>query len=74
MIVMTVIKNLYILMSRLLLTVSMVEEELKLSEEDFLSKYERKKPMADDEIIFHCKMGGRAGKAADVAVALGFQK
>lgn len=54
--------------------VAIIEEELKLSDEDFFSKYGRKRPNVDDEIIFHCRMGGRAGKAADIAVGLGYKK
>lgn len=54
--------------------VSTVEKELKLSDEEFLAKYSRNKPQSEDEIIFHCKLGGRAGKAADVAIGLGFKK
>ena len=53
---------------------SSVEEELNLSEDDFKEKYGRDKPTFEDEIIFHCKMGGRAGKAADIAISLGYVK
>ncbi|KAL7021653.1 hypothetical protein ACKWTF_011973 [Chironomus riparius] len=53
---------------------STVEKELKLNDEEFMAKYSRSKPQSEDEIIFHCKLGGRAGKAADVAIGLGFKK
>lgn len=54
--------------------VAKVEEALKSSGDDFEAKYHHKKPSADQEVIFHCKLGGRAQKAADQAVALGFKK
>ncbi|XP_058828563.1 uncharacterized protein LOC131688372 [Topomyia yanbarensis] len=50
-----------------------VEQALKLSEDEFKAKYGRGKPQPDTEIIFHCKLGGRAQKATDVAVDLGFK-
>uniref|UniRef100_A0A1L8DUC5 Putative heat shock protein n=1 Tax=Nyssomyia neivai TaxID=330878 RepID=A0A1L8DUC5_9DIPT len=49
-----------------------VEESLKMSNEDFKAKYGRDKPSKEQEVIFHCRLGGRAGKAHDIAVALGF--
>ncbi|CAO1305562.1 unnamed protein product [Diamesa hyperborea] len=52
---------------------STVEDSLKLSAADFKSKFQREKPSPDTEVIFHCKMGGRAGKAADTAAQLGFK-
>ncbi|XP_053951831.1 rhodanese domain-containing protein CG4456 [Anastrepha ludens] len=38
----------------------------------FQSKYGRRKPGFDDEIIFTCKLGKRALKAAEIANAMGF--
>lgn len=38
----------------------------------FQSKYGRQKPTFEDEIIFTCKMGRRALKAAEIANAMGF--
>ncbi|XP_055689818.1 rhodanese domain-containing protein CG4456 isoform X3 [Lutzomyia longipalpis] len=49
-----------------------VEESLKMSSEDFKVKYGRDKPTKEQEVIFHCRLGGRAGKAHDIAVALGY--
>ncbi|XP_055702980.1 rhodanese domain-containing protein CG4456 isoform X2 [Phlebotomus papatasi] len=49
-----------------------VEDSLKLSNEEFKEKYGRDKPAKEQEVIFHCRMGGRAGKATDIATALGF--
>ncbi|XP_059613949.1 rhodanese domain-containing protein CG4456-like isoform X3 [Phlebotomus argentipes] len=49
-----------------------VEESLKMSDEDFKAKYGRDKPTKEQEVIFHCRSGGRAGKAATAAEALGF--
>lgn len=39
----------------------------------FLSKYGRRKPTFADEIIFTCKIGKRALKAAEIANAMGFK-
>lgn len=50
-----------------------VEENLKLSSEEFGKKYGRKISKTT-EVIFHCKLGGRAGKAADLATSLGYTK
>lgn len=51
-----------------------LEETLKLSPEEFKNAFGRDKPAEDTEIVFHCKMGGRASKAAEVAESLGFAK
>lgn len=42
--------------------------------DEFKAKFGRDKPSAASEVIFHCKMGGRAGKAAEVATTIGFEK
>lgn len=52
--------------------VGTLEETLKLDEEEFKGRFGRDKPASDTEIIFSCKLGGRASKAAEVAKALGF--
>ncbi|KAG5669947.1 hypothetical protein PVAND_000236 [Polypedilum vanderplanki] len=49
-----------------------LEDELKLSDSEFQAKYQRNKPNPSDELIFHCKLGGRAQKAAEAAIGLGF--
>lgn len=54
--------------------VGTLEETLKLSDEEFKEKFERNKPTTETEIIFSCKLGGRASKAAEVATTLGFEK
>lgn len=54
--------------------VSKVSDALNSSSEDFKSKYQHEKPSSDQEIIFSCKLGGRAQKGAEQAVALGFKK
>ncbi|XP_067617507.1 uncharacterized protein [Eurosta solidaginis] len=38
----------------------------------FQAKYGRRKPTYDDELIFTCKSGKRAHKAAEIARAMGF--
>lgn len=61
---------------------SQVEAALKLStddfkaryQDDFKARYQHDLPSSDQEVIFSCKLGGRAQKAADQAVALGFKK
>lgn len=55
-------------------SVGTLEETFKLSAEDFKERFGREKPTADTELIFSCKMGGRATKAAEVAAGLGFSK
>ncbi|XP_058457050.1 uncharacterized protein LOC131434400 [Malaya genurostris] len=50
-----------------------LEQALKLSDDEFKSKFGRSKPQSDTEIIFHCKLGGRAQKAADTAIGLGYK-
>lgn len=47
---------------------------MKLTPEEFLMKFGREKPTAQTEMIFHCKGGGRAGKATELAISLGFPK
>uniref|UniRef100_A0A182JNC3 Rhodanese domain-containing protein n=1 Tax=Anopheles christyi TaxID=43041 RepID=A0A182JNC3_9DIPT len=51
-----------------------LEEGLKLDDEAFKAKFGRDKPSTSTEVIFHCKMGGRAQKATDLASSLGFAK
>lgn len=53
--------------------VGTLEETLKLPDDEFKARFGRDKPASDAEIIFSCKMGGRATKAAEVAVTLGFE-
>lgn len=47
---------------------------MKLPEDAFKADFGRDKPNNDTEIIFSCKMGGRAAKASEVAESLGFVK
>lgn len=49
-----------------------LEEALNLSESEFKEKFGRDKPAKEQEVVFHCKMGGRAGKATELAMSLGF--
>ncbi|XP_049298142.1 rhodanese domain-containing protein CG4456-like isoform X2 [Anopheles funestus] len=49
-----------------------LEEGLNLTNEAFKAKFGRDKPGPSTEVIFHCKMGGRAQKATDLASSLGF--
>ncbi len=55
------------------LTVPTLEQALKLSDAQFKQKFGRDKPNFDNEVVFHCKMGGRAGKAAEAALGLGYK-
>ncbi|KAL5285572.1 TSTD3.2 family protein [Megaselia abdita] len=61
-----------ILPSSLNIPVSELESAFSLSDDEFLVKYNRVKPSMDSEIIFSCKLGGRAQKAADQAASRGF--
>lgn len=54
--------------------VKQVEENLKLSPEVFHNKFGREKPTNETEMVFHCKGGGRAGRATELALSLGFVK
>lgn len=51
-----------------------VEESLKLSPEVFYNKFGVDRPTTDTEMIFHCKGGGRGGRATELALSLGFVK
>lgn len=51
-----------------------LEENLKLSDSEFATKFGRAKPSDEAVVIFHCKMGGRAARAAQTALALGYVK
>lgn len=51
-----------------------VKTALELSDQQFLTKYNRKKPTTDDEIIFSCRLGMRTLKAAVTASSLGYKK
>ncbi|XP_060645285.1 rhodanese domain-containing protein CG4456 [Drosophila nasuta] len=49
-----------------------LENALNLSDADFESSYGRAKPSTDAVVIFSCKAGGRAARAANLAKTLGF--
>lgn len=51
-----------------------VQQELSqnVSAEEFLQKYGRSKPAANDEVIFTCRSGRRAEAAAKIAISLGY--
>lgn len=51
-----------------------LEETLKMPADAFKERFGRDKPADDTELIFTCKLGGRATKAAEVASTLGFAK
>lgn len=53
--------------------VGTLEETLKLPEDEFKERFGRDKPTEQTEIYFSCKLGGRATKAAETAIALGFE-
>lgn len=50
-----------------------LEDSFKLSIAEFEEKFGREKPLIDNELVFHCRMGGRAAKGADLAASLGFK-
>ncbi|EDW83666.1 uncharacterized protein Dwil_GK13732 [Drosophila willistoni] len=49
-----------------------LEKALNLPEADFEKSYGRPKPPIDAVLIFSCKAGGRAARAANLARTLGF--
>lgn len=55
-------------------TVGELGDALKLPAADFEAKYGKPLPGQDQEVMFHCKLGGRAQKAAEMAQSLGFNK
>ncbi|KAJ1984894.1 hypothetical protein H4R34_000345 [Dimargaris verticillata] len=52
--------------------VGQVQDALALPEKDFEHRYHFTKPSPTDQVIFYCRSGVRAGKAADIAKQLGF--
>ncbi|XP_015263846.1 PREDICTED: thiosulfate sulfurtransferase/rhodanese-like domain-containing protein 1 [Gekko japonicus] len=55
--------------------VAEVEEAFKMDPETFKMKYGVNKPRLDDEnLVFHCQMGKRGARAAEIAVALGYAR
>lgn len=51
-----------------------LEKAFNLPDEDFKKLYGRQKPPIDAEMIFSCKAGGRAARAAILVKTLGFAK
>ncbi|KAL1383968.1 hypothetical protein pipiens_013090 [Culex pipiens pipiens] len=49
-----------------------VERALQLPADEFKAKYGRDKPTPETEVIFSCKLGGRAQTATNTALGLGF--
>ncbi|KAH8257889.1 hypothetical protein KR038_002778 [Drosophila bunnanda] len=49
-----------------------LEKALNLPNEEFAQAYGREKPPTDAVLIFSCKAGGRAARAANLASTLGF--
>ncbi|XP_017103637.3 rhodanese domain-containing protein CG4456 [Drosophila bipectinata] len=49
-----------------------LEKALNLPEEEFTKAYGRDKPAKEAVVIFSCKAGGRAARAANSARTLGF--
>ncbi|XP_055376821.1 rhodanese domain-containing protein CG4456 [Condylostylus longicornis] len=50
-----------------------LESALKLSANEFKDKYDLEKPEGSKTLIFSCRSGARAQKAADLAKSLGFE-
>ncbi|KAJ1979947.1 hypothetical protein H4R35_001320, partial [Dimargaris xerosporica] len=51
-----------------------VQDALALPDKDFERQYHFTKPSPTDQVIFYCRSGVRAGKAADIAKQMGFTK
>lgn len=49
-----------------------LKNALQLSEEKFELKYNFKKPLKSDRVIFYCRTGTRAEIATKIALTLGF--
>lgn len=57
------------------LSVSQLEESLKLSPDHFQLQFEVKAPGKDDDnIVFHCQKGRRSAEALAIARQLGFNR
>ncbi|XP_018420742.1 PREDICTED: thiosulfate sulfurtransferase/rhodanese-like domain-containing protein 1 [Nanorana parkeri] len=55
--------------------VAEVEGALQMDADAFKKKYNVEKPKVDDgNLIFHCHLGRRGQRAADIAVGLGYKK
>ncbi|XP_040190459.1 thiosulfate:glutathione sulfurtransferase [Rana temporaria] len=55
--------------------VSEVEAALQMDAAAFKQKYKAEKPkLEDDNLIFHCQLGRRGQRAADIAASQGFTK
>ena len=57
-----------------ILLVKTLPGNLVLSDQAFLEKFNRQKPLPQDELIFSCRSGKRAGEACEMATQLGFKK
>ncbi|KAH8358549.1 hypothetical protein KR093_000849 [Drosophila rubida] len=49
-----------------------LEKALNLPDEEFKASYGRVKPSTEAVVIFSCKAGGRAARAANLAKTMGF--
>lgn len=57
------------------LSVTEIVEAFSMSPSDFEKKYGVRKPdFKDENLIFHCQTGRRAGKAVESVKGLGFEK
>ena len=50
-----------------------LEEAIKLSDEEFQEKYKFKKFTKEDNIILHCRSGGRSERAAELLINKGYK-
>ena len=50
------------------------EEAMKLSEEDFKSKYNFEKPVNDPSLVIYCRSGRRVGMTQEILSKNGFDK
>merc|ERR1711928_292710 len=51
-----------------------VEAALKMNAGDFKARYGMNKPSTDDQnLVFHCALGGRSSKAAKIAQDIGYE-
>src|SRR3989338_8258982 len=50
-----------------------ISDSLDMNEKDFKKKYGFQKPKKEDNIIFHCRTGGRSERATQFAISRGYK-
>jgi len=58
----------------IIISVSVLENDLNLPTDVFEEKYKVPKPDKEDEIVFSCARGNRSRRAAEIAFKLDYKK